>query len=198
MDQPAASPRPLADMLGDVPPEHDLRGRMIVLMIYACGVVAWGTVVFDMPGDRVDRLIRLLAGAPLFGCAWFIARAVERFACWSWFFLGAWAVLLLPGAVGVLAYEDDAGMAAVISAAAIMLSLGALHYLWVRRWDFWADPRLVSLRPRTRHVTRQWRAARLARIGTAPRPRAASPRPGALWMRRSAPPADTFPRIPRI
>jgi hypothetical protein len=175
-------------MLGDVPPEHDLRGRMVVLMIYACGAIAWGTVVFDMPGTWEDRLVRLVVGAPLFGFAWFMARAVERFACWSWFFLSAWAVLLLPGAVGVLMYEDDAGTAAVVSAAAIMLSLGALHYLWVRRWDFWADTRFERLRPRRRVVTPEWRAARLAGIGTgAVRVRrTVSPRPGALWMRSAS------------
>ena len=178
---------PLADMLGDVPPEHDLRGRMIVLVIYACGAIAWATVVFDMPGGWEERLLRFVVGAPVFGCAWFIARAVERFACWSWFFLGAWAVLLLPGAVGVLAYEDDAGLAAVLSAVAVMLSLGALHYLWVRRWDFWADTRLERLRPRRRVVTPEWRAARLARIGAdhGRARRTVSPRPGALWMRRT-------------
>ena len=180
MERHSESSAPLADMLGDVPPEHDLRGRLIVLAIYACGALLWVGFLFEA-GPAM-----FLVGASVFAFAAFIARAVDRFACWSWFFLGAWALLLLPGAVGVLVYEDDAGQAAVISAAAVMLSLGALHYLWVRRWDFWTDTRLEVRRPPPpRAVTPEWRAARLARIGSQPvRSRSVSPRPGALWMRR--------------
>lgn len=186
MDASPNSARPLADMLGAVPPEHDLRGRIIVLMIYACGALAWAGIAADGP-DWGTRLALAVLAAPVFAVAAFIARAVERFACWSWFFLSAWAALLLPGAVGVLIYEDDAGTAAVLSAAAVTLSLGALHYLWVRRWDFWADARLERRRPRPRAVTPEWRAARLAQIGaqSVRSGRTVSPRPGALWMRRT-------------
>jgi len=186
MDGHSDSARPLPEMLGDVPPEHDLRGRLIVLVIYACGAAAW--VGISAAGeDWVTRLALLIVTAPLFGVAAFIARAVQRFACWSWFFLGAWAVLLLPAAVGVLVYEDDAGTAAVVSAAVVMLSLGALHYLWVRRWDFWTDARLDLRRQRPRAVTAEWRAARLASIGASPVVRrTVSPQPGALWRRSTS------------
>jgi hypothetical protein len=160
---------------------------MIVLTIYACGAVLWATVVFDMPGGWVDWLLRFVVGAPLFACAWFFARAVERFACWSWFFVGGWLVMLLLAAVNTLSYRGifDAGGAS--AAAGGMMLLGVLHYLWLRRWDFWADTRLESLRVRPRVVTPEWRAARLARIqaGTGRPCRTVSPRPGALWMRRT-------------
>ncbi len=82
----------------------------------------------------------------------------------------------------------DFNRSKTVSAAAMaMMLLGALHYLWLRRWDFWTDARLERRRPPPRAVTPEWRAARLARIAAeAGRVRrTVSPRPGALWMRRT-------------
>jgi hypothetical protein len=187
MEEHSDSTRPLPDMLGDVPPEHDLRGRMIVLTIYACGTLVWAGFVFEGDEGPGPRLVFFIAGALIFVWTALVARAVERFACWSWFFVAGAAVLALPGAAGALVYDDLSGSGAVAAAAGVMLSLGTLHYLWVRRRDFWIDARLERLRPRSRVVTPEWRAARLARIGTQSvcARRRVSPRPGALWMHRT-------------
>ena len=185
MDQPADSPRPLAEMLGDVPPEHDLRGRMIVLVIYGLGAAAWATLVLEMNDGWGVRLGAFIVGAVIFAPFAYIARAVQRFASWSWAFVGGWLLLFFLIAVTFIfdRYGSTAERGGAVATA--MTFLGGLHYLWLRRWDFWADERLERLRTRRRYVTREWRAARLTQIRTAHRPRAASPRPGALWMRHA-------------
>jgi hypothetical protein len=174
-------------MLGKAPPEHDLRGRILVLMIYACGAM-WVTVVFDMPAGWEGWLFGFVVGAPAFAVAAYIARAVNRFACWSWFFLAGWFALALLPIVGAFLYADLGEPESVTAAAGAMMLLGALHYLWLRRWDFWTDARLELRRPAPRAVTPEWRAERLARIGTEPARsrRTVSPQPGALWMRRTS------------
>lgn len=197
MDEHPDPTCPLPDMVGDVPPEHDLRGRLMVLGIYACGAVLWAGIVFEA-WEWGTRLALLIVAAPLFATAAFIARAVNRFECWSWFFVVGWFALFLSG-IGTAFFLGDFTRSEMVSAAAMaMMLLGALHYLWLRRWDFWADARLERRRPPPRAVTPEWRAARLARM--APEAgrvhRTVSPRPGALWMRRTSPP-DTFPCIRR-
>jgi hypothetical protein len=186
MDEHPGSARPLVEMLGDVPPEHDLRGRLIVLAIYACGALFWVGFLFEADGWGAGLAI-FLVGAPVFAIAAFIARAVERFACWSWFFVGGWLALFLLPIVAAFAFRDIRDGEAVTAAAIAMMLLGALHYLWVRRWDFWADARLEARRPAPRAVTPEWRAARLACIGARPlrSRRAIPPQPGALWKRRT-------------
>jgi hypothetical protein len=76
----------------------------------------------------------------------------------------------------------------VPAAAGVMMLTGALHYLWLRRWDLWTDARLEHRRPPPRAVTAEWSTARLARMAAeAGRVRRrVSPRPGALWMRRTS------------
>jgi hypothetical protein len=180
--------RPLAEMLGDVPPEHDLRGRIIVFIIYACGAAAWATTLFDVRGGWGAWMFRFVVGASVFAVATYIARAVNRFACWSWFFVGGWFALALLAIVGAFSYADMGDPEAVTAAAVAMMLLGALRYLWLRRWDFWADARLELRGPPPRAVTSEWRAARLAQIGaqSVRSRRTVSPRPGALWMRRTS------------
>ncbi|HEU4884309.1 MAG TPA: hypothetical protein VFT45_18785 [Longimicrobium sp.] len=157
-------------------------------MIYACGTAMWAIVVFDAPGGWGMWVLGFAVGAPVFAVAAYIARAVDRFACWSWFFVGGWFALALLTIVGAFSYADLGDPEALTAAATAMMLLGALHYLWVRRWDFWADARLERRRPPPRAVTPEWRAARLARMGTQTvRRRTVSPQPGALWMRRTSP-----------
>lgn len=186
MEGHTESARPLPDMLGDVAPEHDLRGRMIVLVIYASGALAWAALVFGMRGVG-ERLVGLVVGALLFACAAFVARAVERFACWSWFFAVGWLVLILVEVALNFSYQPLSGAEAVSVAAGAMMLLGALHYLWLRRWDFWVDARLERRRRGARVVTPEWRAARLAAMGPSGRARLPAPVAGALWMRRASP-----------
>jgi hypothetical protein len=187
MDAHSDSARPLAEMLGDVPPEHDLRGRVIVLVIYACAALVWAEILIKADGWGV-ALALLVVTAPVLAVAAYIARAVNRFECWSWFFISGWFSLFLIGIVAAFAFRDFHESEVVSAAAVAMMLLGALHYLWLRRWDFWADARLEARRPALRAVTPEWRAARLARIGaqSVRSRRTAPPRPGALWMRRKS------------
>jgi hypothetical protein len=191
MDAHADSARPLPDMLGEVPPEHDLRGRMLVLLIYACGTMLWAA--FLLMGDTWgQRVVLFIVAVPFFATAAFLARAVTRFECWSWFFVGGWfALVFLVIVAGFLVSAfSPVGFteAEMMTAAPIaMMLLGALHYLWLRRWDFWTDAMLERRRPRLRAVTPEWRAARLAGIGSQTvRRRTVSPRPGALWLARTS------------
>jgi hypothetical protein len=174
-------------MLGDVPPEHDLRGRLLVLGIYAAGVVLWAMIAFDLGEGWEERLGMFVLASPVPVCAAIIARAVERFAFWSWAIGVVWLAVFLLVGVGALTSLDLSRAEAVSAAAAVMMMLGGLQYLWLRRRDFWADLRVEHRRPPPRAVTPEWRAARLARIGagTGRVRRRVSPRPGALWMRRT-------------
>jgi hypothetical protein len=189
MNEAPDSARPLAEMLGDVPPEHDLRGRLLVLGIYAAGAVFWATVVFEGNSGWGERLGWFVAASPVFVCASIFARAVERFTFWSWFVLAVWLGGFLVAGVAAFFYGDLSQAEAVSAAAAVMMTLGGLHYLWLRRRDFWADLRVEHRRPAPRAVTPEWRAARLASIGTQSvcARRRVSPRPGALWIRRTRP-----------
>jgi hypothetical protein len=188
MDEHSDSARPLPEMLGEVPPEHDLRGRLMVLAISLGAAVCWVTVVFDMGAGWEERLGWFVLASPVFVCAWIFARAVERFACWSWFVLGTWLAAFLLVGLGAIFSGELSRAEAVSAAAAVMTALGGLQYLWQRRRDFWADARVQNRHPPPRAVTPEWRAARLARIGAAPHRPRVSPRPGALWMRRSRAP----------
>ncbi|MBW3570623.1 MAG: hypothetical protein KY467_05915 [Gemmatimonadetes bacterium] len=188
MYRPPHSDRPLPEMVGDAAPEHDLRGRIIVRVMYGCGVLAWATLPFAENATWGERLALFVGGALVFAWTALIAGAVERFACWSWFFVVGWFVLLLLGALDTLSYEHRTRGEAGSACAAALVLLSALHYLWLRRWDFWADARLEA-RCVVRRVTPEWRRARLARMRAAPqRLPGGSPRPGELWLSRASPP----------
>jgi hypothetical protein len=176
MDARAESTDPIVDMLGVAPPEHDVRGRILVLALYGCGVFGWGATVMINADTPALRLPVLVLGGLLFAGAAFIAEAVRRFACWAWFFVAGWLVLLLLPMLDVLFFRELGPAEIVSSTAAAMMLMGALHYLWVRRWDFWVDARLDARLPPPRRVSPGWRAARLSGIGTASGgPRSASP-----------------------
>lgn len=151
----------LPELVGESPPEHDLRGRMLVLMLYACGGAAFlgmATLMRELPPAQWPLF--LLFGAFFFAVAAFIAEGFRRFECWAWFFVMGW--LILPVAVVLLdPYElREAGTPAAAGFATFIAVW--MHYLWSRRWQFWSDPRI---QPRARRrVTPEWRAARLARM----------------------------------
>jgi hypothetical protein len=115
----------------------------------------------------------------------YVANGLRRFECWAWFFVAGSLVMPLPGVAWIL-FGEPSPATTVTTSAAFMMLAGALHYLWVRRWDFWNDARLERRRKAPRAVPPEWRAARLARIGAGPlrSRRAIPPQPGALWMRR--------------
>lgn len=172
MDARAESTDPVAEMLGVAPPEHDVRGRVLVLALHSCGIVGAGAVVvINWHSSGLRLLVAILACLILAGTA-FLAEAVRRFACWSWFFVAGWLVLFLLPMLDALAHERLGRAEAVSGMAAAMMLMGALHYLWVRRWDFWADPRLEARLPPLRRVSPQWRAARLSGLRSGGRPRA--------------------------
>jgi hypothetical protein len=155
-----------AEMLGIAPPEHDVRGRILVLALYAFGTLSAAVVITgaESPGERLPFAI---GAALLFGGAAFLAEAVRRFACWSWFFVAGWLVLLLLPMLDTLVFGRLGPAEAVSSAAAVMMLAGALHYLWVRRWEFWADARLDARLPPPRRVSSGWRAERLSGLRSA-------------------------------
>ena len=125
---------------------------MMVLGICACGAVPWVGIVLEGDG-WATRLALFVVAAPIFATAAFIARAVNRFQCWSWFFVIGWFALFLLGIGTAFSLGDFTRPEMVSAAAMVMMLLGALHYLWLRRWDFWADARLERRRPHPRAVT---------------------------------------------
>lgn len=191
MDARTGSDLPLPEMVGVAPPEHDIRGRILVLLIYGCGAAAFAGLLVEgvyNGGGVMQCLVMALFGAGLFAAAAYLANGLRRFECWSWFFVVGWLALPLATALDFLLRPDQplSRPEAASAVAAVMMLLGAIHSLWVRRWDFWEEPRLEALRPRPRGVTPAWRAARLARIGAGlPSLRVPAPTAGALWMRRS-------------
>ncbi|HEX2079167.1 MAG TPA: hypothetical protein VHG08_15690 [Longimicrobium sp.] len=164
MDARAESTDPIGEMLGVAPPEHDVRGRILVLALYALGVAAGAGLVMSTADEPGGNGWALPVAGILFAGAAFVAEAVRRFACWSWFFVAGWLVLLLLPMLDALAHEQLGPAELVSGTAAAMMLMGALHYLWLRRWDFWADPRLDARLPPPRRVSPQWRAARLSRL----------------------------------
>jgi hypothetical protein len=121
-----------------------------------------------------------------FGGAAYIAEGLRRFECWSWFFAMGWLVPWLAVLLDLL--FRPLGEETVPALAGAMMLTGAVHYLWARRREFWTDAKLEARRPPRRAVTPEWRAARLARIGAGEgrMRRRVSPRPGALWVRRTS------------
>jgi hypothetical protein len=187
MHDPAA---PLPDMLGVAPPEHDVRGRILVLLIHGIGAGVFGLAlispVLDRPGF-FDYVQFVTLGATAWASMAYLADGVRRFRCWSWFFVMWWLVPPWLAVLLALLFEP-LGEQTVPTVAGAMTLTGAVHYLWTRRWEFWADAKLEARRPAPRAVTPEWRAARLDRIAArAGRVRrTVSPRPGALWMRRTS------------
>jgi hypothetical protein len=181
---------PLPDMLGVAPPEHDVRGRILILLIHGIGAGVFGYALIAAALETyllLDCILSVSLGALAWASMAYLADGVRRFRCWSWFFVMWW--LVPPWLVVLLALMfEPLGEQTVPTIAGAMTSTGAVHYLWTRRWDFWADARLERRRPPPRAVTPEWRAARLAGIAAeAGRVRrTASDRPGALWMRRTS------------
>lgn len=187
MDAHADADRPLAEMMGVAPPEHDIRGQLLVLLLYGTGLAALAAALMvpvNFESNRPAWLVWAGLGAGGLGAAAFIAEGLRRFECWSWFFAMGWLVPPLSGLAFFIIDESPSTAATISSIAGGMTLLGAIHYLWQRRWDFWAQPRAAAL-PAPRRVTPEWRSARLAGIRTDPaRVRlTVTPRPGALWMR---------------
>ena len=180
--------RPLAEMMGVAPPEHDIRGQLLVLLLYGCGAASLGAsliapVLDGMPLSAWSYALPL--GLLGLGCAVYVAEGLRRFECWSWFFAMGWLVPPLAGLAFAVAHESTSTGERISCAAAGMTLLGAIHYLWQRRWDFWVQPRPGARRAARRRVTPEWRAARLAGIRMDPArvPLTVSPRPGAFWTR---------------
>jgi hypothetical protein len=155
------SDRALPELVGESPPEHDLRGRMLVLMLYACGGAAFlGMAMLMRELPPAQRPLLLLFGGFFFAVAAFIAEGFRRFECWAWFFVMGWLVLPV-GFVLMAPYElREVGTPAAIGFGTFIALW--MHYLWSRRWQFWSDPRIAP--PPRRRVTPEWRAGRLARM----------------------------------
>lgn len=177
-------------MLGVAPPEHDVGGRILILLMHAFGVVILGAALAaSMEGEVAPGAVILYAILGMFGLggAVYIAEGLRRFECWAWFFAMGW---LVPPWLAVLfgLLFEPLGEETLATVAAGMMLTGAVHYLWARRREFWTNAKLEARRPPPRAVTPEWRAARLAGIAAeAGRvQRRASPRPGALWMRRTS------------
>jgi hypothetical protein len=157
---------PLPDMLGVAPPEHDVRGRILVLLIHGIGAGVFGRALIA-PALEPLRLLDYILSVTLGAMAWasmaYLADGLRRFKCWSWFFVMWW---LVPPWLGVLlALLFDSFDAQTVPAVAGAMTLtGAVHYLWTRRREFWTDAKLEARRVR----------------------RTVSPRPGTLWMRRTS------------
>lgn len=183
MDARAGSDLPLQGMLGEGPPEHGLRGNTLVLLVYGCG--AWVFAVsLKADGPPGARWSAALLGLMAFAIAAYVAGGLRRFRGWAWFFVVGWLVLLCP--LFLLAPYDLPWSTPVSYLAGVTMA-ASIHYLWIRRGDFWLDARIAALQRRPRWVTSEWRAARLARIGAGlPSLRVPAPTAGALWMRRSA------------
>lgn len=183
MDERPDSHLPLAGMLGEGPPEHGLRGRALLALVYGCGAWAFAASL-RVDNGRADSLAAVLLGAMAFGVAVCVAEGLRRFRSWAWFFAAGWLGLLCPV---LLLAPGEMPWPAPVSYLAGVMGIGWIHSLWTRRGDFLPDERVEALRRRPRWVTREWRAARLARMNTVlPLPRAAAPVAGALWTRGSA------------
>lgn len=175
------------EILGESPPEHGLAGHMLVLLIHSLGGVGFLALMLDGSRSWPE-----LAGLFPFACiiplsTAILADALRRFECWSWFFL----MLALVGYVWTAAVvvSDLAVDVAQVMSLSIPVMVWT-RYLWVRRWQFWADsPTRPSQRLPNRRVTAEWRAARLARIGGAGQSSAT-----ASAGHRPVPDTSAFPR----
>lgn len=191
MDARTDSHAPLPDMLGIAPPEHDVRGRILVLLIHGIGVTILGVALVVPAANEAEPGMRILsaaAGVLGVGSAVCLAEGLRKFRCWAWFFMMYWLAPPLLVSPLILLDGSLSRSEKATAAAAGMMVLGAVHYLWTRRREFLPDAKLESRRPRLRTVTPEWRAARLARIGaeTGRVRGTVSPRAGALWMRRAS------------
>jgi hypothetical protein len=183
-------PAPLPDMLGVAPPEHDVRGRILYLLIYGMGAGVFALALIA-PASDAYSLTEYVSFAMLgaLGCASiaYLADGLRRFECRAWFFVMGWLAPAWLGTLLGLLFREF-GEEVVPAVAGAMMMTGAVHYLWTRRREFWTDAKLEARRPPRCVVTPRWRAARLARIaaeaGRVRRP--VSPRPGTLWMRRTS------------
>lgn len=161
MDAHPTPDLPVHDLVAESPPEHAMPGRTLILLVHAVGWTAFVALAFSRPVSSETAALAVFGALfPLFGA--YLGEALRRFECWSWFF----AIPLLC-AVGLTMLANVGGLPAWEAACAATFSiplLGWIHYLWVRRWQFWSEwP--ARPRPVRRRVSPAWRAARLARIG---------------------------------
>jgi hypothetical protein len=187
MDGPTHPEAPLPDILGVAPPEHDLLGRVLILLIHTCAawVLALALVAPVGDGRPVGECVTMAALGGL-GCAalMYLAEGVRRFRCWAWFFVVAWLALPLPGVLAMLLSPIASMTEDVTSFAAGVMLIGGLRYLWQRRWDFWVDARLDARFRAPRGVSAEWCAARRAQLAASVPRRPAAPVAGALWAQR--------------
>lgn len=175
-----------ADLFGVSPPEHGVLGRALIVLIH-CIIPAAGIVALIVrPWERGDRADMVVAGVVFLLWGAYVAECLRRFECWAWFFVMPLllAVTVLPllamGAAAFILIRGGTPPSEVLGYGGLSIPLVAwIHYLWSRRWDFWSDPpSRARRRPERRWVTPEWRAARLARLGsvaTSPRVKGARP-----------------------
>ncbi|WP_420128885.1 hypothetical protein [Longimicrobium sp.] len=181
---------PLPEMLGVAPPEHDARGHILVLLVHGMGatVLGWSVLAPAYDAYEVGEWVLIVVlGVLVCAGIGYLADGMRRFKCWVWFFVMGWLVPAMAVGLGELLFGTLTPEDGIVIVGTMMV-MGAVHYLWARRREFWVDARLEARRPRHRSVTPEWRAARLARIGAGPggERRTVSPRPGALWLRRAS------------
>jgi hypothetical protein len=160
-----------ADLFGVSPPEHGALGHVLIVVLHCLVPASFITWMVFAPDSRRALGDAVLMSAVLAMWGAFTAESLRRFECWAWFLLMPLLVvgsIVCAGLVLTMLVRGDLPPPEAIGIGGLSVPLTAsVRYLWTRRWQFWSDPpSRASRRPERRWVTAEWRAARLARIGS--------------------------------